>query len=389
MSPNHDLRTERGLSAYLASQSISHTSATLLTGGTANYVYRVTYPSGQTTIYKHAAPYLHSNTSFAFDPSRMDYEDRILELLPLLLKNKLLDSSVHAVGVKSYDCDKKLLGIEDGGKRHLKDAYTDPALDVPSVGASLGAWLATLHASTVLTPLSLDFNSQDLEENNKVAVNVYRHSYKNLSTAFADFTDLSNGDIELAQQINDEYGSRLEHDNECICHGDFWPGNVMVKPHSVSSETKEEERQGRVDLTVVDWEMTRRGTSATDLAQFCAESFLLDRFCGNRGLLPAVLNAYLSHRLSLSSALPFPDKEWFRRLAIHWGVHVAFWPTRVEWTDRAGTQDLVAIGKEVLKAATESKWDVLFGSTSEGYVDVPCVGLPVFRGLEERFTPEF
>ncbi|KAL1608221.1 hypothetical protein SLS60_003160 [Paraconiothyrium brasiliense] len=387
MSSNYDLTTERGLSAYLSSHSIPHASVALLTGGSANYVYRVTYPSGKTTIYKHAAPYLHSNTSFAFDPSRMDYEDRILELLPPLLKKQQLESSVRVVGVKSYDREKKLLGIEDVGEMHLKDAYTDSALDIPSVGASLGAWLATLHACTASTPLSLDPSTRNLKQNNKVAVNIYRHCYTNLSTAFAaygggsnipryaDFIDLPDEDIELGQQINDAYGSQLAHDNECICHGDFWPGNVLVRPRSYSSEMKKGEGERKVELTIVDWEMTRRGTSATDLAQFCAESFLLDRFCGNRGLLSAVLNAYLSNRLSLSSTHPFPDKQWFRRLAIHWGVHVAFWPTRVEWTDRAGTQDLVVVGKEVLKAATESKWEVLFG-------------LPVFRGLEKRFRPE-
>jgi hypothetical protein len=55
-------------------------------------------------------------------------------------------------------------------------------------------------------------------------------------------------------------------------------------------------------------------------------------------------------------------------------VHIAFWPTRVAWTDRSGTQALVETGKRVLRAAVESKWSVLFG-------------LPVFQGMEERFRP--
>jgi hypothetical protein len=38
--------------------------------------------------------------------------------------------------------------------------------------------------------------------------------------------------------------------------------------------------------------MTRRRTSATDVGQFTAEAFSLDRFCGGRGLLRAFLNAY-------------------------------------------------------------------------------------------------
>ncbi|KAF2446192.1 hypothetical protein P171DRAFT_430394 [Karstenula rhodostoma CBS 690.94] len=375
MTSEHDLTTEQGLSAYLTSHSISHVSVSILTGGTANYVYRVTFPDGSTAIYKHAAPYLHSNTAFAFDPRRMDYEDRILELLPSLLSSRLSESPVHAVAVHRYDKGNKLLRISDGGSRNLKDTYANPTLDIPSVGAALGRWLATLHTSTVATPLSLDPASQNIKDNNAVAVSIYRHSYNNLSSAFAaysdgggtvpgyaDFIDLPNKDIEFAQQINDAYGSRLAHDNECICHGDFWPGNVLVRPAA--------EEGGKVNLTVVDWEMTRRGTSATDPAQFLAESFLLDRFCGDRGLAPAFLNAYLSARSSL------PDKEWFRRLAIHFAVHVAFWPTRVVWTDRAGTQALVELGKGILRAASESNWDVLFG-------------LPVFGAMEKRYRPTF
>lgn len=116
--------------------------------------------------------------------------------------------------------------------------------------------------------------------------------------------------------------------------------------------------------------MTRRGTSATDTAQFLAESFLLDRFRSpSLGLAPTFLNAYLDAR---GTRL---DVEWFRRLAIHWAVHVTFWPTRVPWTDGAGKEALVKLGKSVLRAADEGKWDELFG-------------LPVFMGMEERFRPE-
>ncbi|KAL5445511.1 hypothetical protein PMIN06_008050 [Paraphaeosphaeria minitans] len=374
MASEHDLTTERGLSVYLASRSISHTSVSFLTGGTANYVYSVTLPDGSTKIYKHAAPYLHSNTSFAFDPSRMDYEDRVLELLPSLLSSQLPESSVHPVAVHSYDKENKLLCISDGGSRHLKDAYGDPTLDISSIGAALGRWLAALHTCTVATPVSLDSTSQNLKENNAIAVSIYRHSYKNLSSAFAEYgdgegniprhadsNDLLAKDIELAQQINDEYGSRLAHENECICHGDFWPGNVLVKPAA--------KQGGGVDLTVVDWEMTRRGTSATDTAQFIAESFLLDRFCGDRRLVPAFLNAYFSARPEI------PDREWFRRFAIHAGVHIAFWPTRVAWTDRDGTKALVELGKDILRAASEGEWEKLFG-------------MPLFRGMEETFRPK-
>lgn len=92
------LRTEQGLRTYLETRGIDPKDVTLLTGGTANYVYRVALPDGKTMIYKHAAPYLHSNVNFALDPIRMDYEDRALELLPPLLLRELPQAKVHPAG---------------------------------------------------------------------------------------------------------------------------------------------------------------------------------------------------------------------------------------------------------------------------------------------------
>ncbi|KAF1971735.1 kinase-like protein [Bimuria novae-zelandiae CBS 107.79] len=360
MTDEYDPTTGNGLSAYLTSQKINHSSVQLLTGGTANYVYRVTLPSGSTTIYKHAAPYLHSNTAFSFDPARMDYENRILEILPPLFHAQLPDSNVHAVSVHSYDRARKLLCLSDGGPRHLKDAYTDPTLNIPKIGAELGKWLAALHTSTPATPLSLTPTDTSLKANNPIGVSIYRYAYQNLHLAFAQYLP---DDVALAHEVNEVYGSRLTHENECLCHGDFWPGNVLLKNPSTSSSST----PTSVDLTVVDWEMSRRGTSATDAAQFCAEAFLLDRFRGARGLLPAFLNAYLAVRGGKALG-----REWFARIAVHWGVHVGFWPTRVEWTDGEGTRELVEMGAQVLRAVIEGKWGVLFAGE-------------LFRGVDTRF----
>ena len=339
------LGTEEGLRAYLVAKQVEHTSIELLTGGTANYVYRVTLPSGQTIVYKHAAPFLQSNTNFAFDSARMDYEDRALEILPPLLSKQAPDSRVHAVEWHSYDREQKLLCIGDGGIRHLKSAYTDPSLDITAIGREIGQWIAALHLCSTSTSLSLT-NSQDLQANNDIGVNIYRYSYLHFPKALSDY----NHDPSLGESINDDFGSRLATDNECVCHGDFWPGNVLVN-------LKDGEKSA--DLTVVDWEMVRRGTSATDVAQFAAESFLLDRFRENRGLLPVFLDTYASARSGEKEGHVTIGREWVRRMAVHWGVHVAFWPTRVDWTDREGTQKLVDIGVEVIRAAVEGDWNRL------------------------------
>jgi thiamine kinase-like enzyme len=359
MNEPYDLTTEDGLRLYVRAKGRSNDiEVTLLSGGTANYVYRVTNSDDSTSIFKHAAPYLHSNKAFTFDPIRMDYEARILETFnPVngesVFSNHLPTSAVHAVRMLNYDEKCKLLQIEDGGSRNLKDAYTDPKLDIPQTGKELAMWAATLHKHS--NKLLLGFSDQE-NKNNSVAVNIYRYCYSNLHTALSQFGH----DLQLAHRINEEFGSLIQTDDECVCHGDFWTGNVLVRLH--------EERPA--ELTVVDWEMVRRGTSATDVGQFAAEAFLLDRFRGGRGLHFAFLHAYATARKD-SAAL---GRTWLRRMVVHWAVHVAFWPTGVIWTDREGTQELVDIGVDVLKRVVEDDWEKVLQS-------------PLLRDVNEGYAP--
>ena len=345
MASVHELTNEQGLRDYLNTNRSGISNVQLLSGGTANYVYRATRHDGSESIFKHAAPYLHINKSFAFDPTRMDYEAQVLGNLSSSaspLPASLTCPNVHAVRLLSYDKEPKLLEIEDGGSRNLKDAYTDTTLAMPRIGEELATWLAVLHTCSQKMPLALPGQTTN---NNPIAVNIYRHSYKNLHVALSQFGH----DPQLAHQTNEEFGSLLETDDECICHGDFWPGNVLVRP----------KENGSADLTIVDWEMVRRGTSATDVGQFAAEAFLLDRFRGGRGLLAAFLTSYIAARGDANVL----GKTWLRRMAVHWAVHVAFWPTRVEWSDSEGTKQLVDIGVGVLESVVSGDWDKVMESS--------------------------
>jgi Ser/Thr protein kinase RdoA (MazF antagonist) len=347
MNESYDLTTKNDLRLYLRAKGRPNdTEVTLLSGGTANYVYRVTTSDGSTSIFKHAAPYLHSNKAFPFDPIRMDYEARILGSFNRIngesvFSNHLPISAVHAVRVTEYDEECKLLHIEDGGSRNLKDAYADPKLDIPQVGEELAMWVATLHEHS--KKVSINFPDQK-GNSNPVAVKIYRYCYNNLHTVLSQFSY----DPQLAHCINEEFESLLQTDDECVCHGDFWPGNVLVQLH----------KKHPVGLTVVDWDMVRRGTSAIDVGQFAAEAFLLDGFRGGRGLRFDFLNAYAAARQD-STAL---GRTWLRRMVVHWAVHVAFWLTVVKWTDGEGTRRLVDIGVDVLKSVLEDDWKSLLQS---------------------------
>lgn len=205
--------------------------------------------------------------------------------------------------------------------------------------------------------VSLALSSQDAvsrgsQNNDPVALHLYRHPYDNLHIALSEFGH----NPEVGFRINNEFGSLIASDDECICHGDFWPGNVLIQPGSVKGVD--------VQLTVVDWELVRRGTSATNVGQFAAEASLHDRFKGGRGLLVAFLECYVNGRHGSI------NKTWVKRMVVHWAVHVAYWPTRVQWTDREGTRQLVDMGVDVLKEVLDGDWGQL-------------LELPLLRDVED------
>lgn len=227
----------------------------------------------------------------------------------------------------------------DGGSRTLKSAYIkDKTLNVASLGKKIGEWLAHLHSCTCILS---DRASYRAGFDNEVAKSVYRYCYEGLATAFE-----SNGfDKTLGERVNEKYGSLLVSDDVCLCHGDFWPGNILLSDHVDTKNTV---------LTVVDWEMVRNGEGATDVGQFAAEAWLLDRFHGGRGLLTAFLKGYSeSRKLERVSAI---------RTAVHYGTHLGFWPTRVDWVSKEETKELVGYGYRILKAIEDEDWGFLKGS---------------------------
>jgi aminoglycoside phosphotransferase (APT) family kinase protein len=246
----YDLTTKEELHTYLAAGGRSPISIQPLSGGTANYVYRVEFSGGDTSIYKHAAPYLSSNPDFAFDPARMDFEAAILKaILPF---QDISTSAAHAVRLLEYDSEHKLLRIEDGGERTLKQAYNDPDLDIVEIGSRLANWLARLHR-TMDPSLCFKDSAHSPSKghaNNQIAVQIYRYSYNNLHTALSKYGHST----EIASLVNEHFGSLLKIDDECLCHGDFWPGNVLLK--NTNQEPATSNTSNLPTLTIVDWEMS-------------------------------------------------------------------------------------------------------------------------------------
>ena len=319
------INTEQ-LKAYLdklGNTELDLNTLQLLAGGTANFVWRLHDRTGKSIIIKHAEPYIKTSPGFSFPVNRMDFEHDAMISLPALFDP---NSIVSVAKVYRYDSHDHVLTMEDGGPRTLKEAYADSGLDIYGFGESLGRWLATLHQRSKPTDIG----------DNQTAKSIYRFAYTNLASALQKYDQ----DPSLAEQINTQYGSLLQTDDECICHGDFWPGNVLIND--------------RGNLKIVDWEMVRRGCGATDVGQFAAEAHLLDHIRGGRGLRAAFLRGYRA-----SGDL---DSRFIKRVAIHMGVHLAFWPTRVSWGKDKETKDIVEVGCKLIRSAIGEDESWLVGS---------------------------
>lgn len=311
-----------------------------LSGGTANYVYRMIgqgEDDGRRWILKHAAAQLASNSAFSLPQSRIHYEAKILSNLPQDASCGAVDEScsvgdrsaekIHArtVSLNFFDEDRKLLCMQDVGDRNLKDAYASLSNEqAQEIGTELGRWLAKLHGETPLSSVLTDGQA-----NNHVGMTIARYTYRNLAEALRQATQ-NEEYAKMGTLIDDWFGSLISADKESVCHGDFWPGNVMLQGSSATG--------GPSRLTVIDWEMVRVGNSATDVGQFAAEAFLLDRFHGGKGLHTSFIRSYFQ-----SSAVKFGIKEWLypwmTRVAVHFATHLAFWPSRsVHWANKEDTK---------------------------------------------------
>jgi hypothetical protein len=292
--------TPNQLRQYFISKDIPVDKITPLTGGTANFVFRITSLSGQSRIIKHSEPFCAVAPDVPFSVERLDFEVHALRTIPKLVPQ---DETVQLPALLRYDEEYYVLDLEDMGDTTFKAAYLDLKLDVCAVGQKIGRWFARLHASTRTDEVKRGFDNQ-------TAKAMYRYVYNNLAPTL----ERHGYDPFLGERINAKYGALLQTDDDCVCHGDIWPANILLFPRKSHGALSEE-----LGIAVIDWEMTRSGNGATDIAQFAAESWLLDRYRGGRGLLRAFLEGYVKER-----PLGENDRE---RVAVHFGSHLVFWPT--------------------------------------------------------------
>jgi tRNA A-37 threonylcarbamoyl transferase component Bud32 len=263
----------------------------------------MTTPSGEKKIVKHAEPFLAGRPATPFPLYRMGLEVHALDIIPqLLASDDQKDGMIRLPTLTSYDKDSHVLILDDMGRDSLHNVYEDPRLDIKMIGEAVGRWLARLHNSTTGEEIKRKFE-------HPTARSMYRWNFNNLSSVLKRY----GYNPAPGERLNARYGALLETDELCVCHGDLWPGNILVS--GLADQTQAENPR----LTVIDWEVARLGNGVTDVAHFAGEAWLLDHLRGGRGLMKAFLNAYLTER-------PLSDQEK-QRVAAQFGTHITHWPT--------------------------------------------------------------
>ncbi|KAL9016593.1 MAG: hypothetical protein Q9185_006063 [Variospora sp. 1 TL-2023] len=322
---------ELTLTKYLGAKKIDYKTTEVVAGGLTNYVFRITDSKGKTCIVKHAGPFAaFSNGAFKLPDERMEFEVTAIQEVLRVMPSEI---PVRVPNICEYDRDCRVLIMTDAGRETLKAAYGRQDTNVIEIGRSLGQWLAKLHALTQ--------NTHIRDDGNRNGRRLCRYAYENL----AEVAEKYGLGVEYAKFVNQRYGSLLQTDNECMCMGDFWPGNVLLDEKNDNS------------LTVVDWEICRRGCGATDVGQFAAEAYLLDRLRGGKGLLDSFLDGYKTTKGS--EGIPVgADRQFIKRVAVHMGVHLGYWPAIVTWADAQETKAIIVLGYELMKRgdAEDMNW---------------------------------
>ncbi|KAJ5109182.1 Aminoglycoside phosphotransferase [Penicillium angulare] len=335
------------IAEQLAQTSYACSSLTRLSGGTANFIYRGTLSATQESIIiKHSKDYVASNPNFKLDTERAYFEESILQALSDLEPYSQNNITVQSPRVLHYINETNIQIHEDlPNSDNLKVFLLEKASNDVSesysraLGHSLGSWLHSSHAWGI--------KAQQKEIRETVSKNTamkqlkFYINYPMLLETVDNFPEILNESREVFEQVRDLAAAELENDalddTYGLIHGDFWTGNVLVSNASPleQSETR---------MFAIDWELVQVGHKALDLGQMIAELYETKLFKGvEHGLW--IIEGFQEGYGALSDEMAF-------RTAIHVGVHLVCWGSRVAgWGSQDQVEDVVRVGRDLILQA--------------------------------------
>lgn len=233
----------------------------------------------------------------------------------------------------------------------LKNLLLQNALSASTarvIGSMLGVFLAQLHSWGKGEDV-LDFFDGNTQARTLSAWATYGRLVETLSDSEGRLKalqdpplDVSESQLNAVGNIADATAHIIRTARETLLHGDFWPGNVMVKLRGEGEEAVVER------VFVLDWELAKPGLPGFDIGQFCAELHQARRFYPSTekaasALLETFLGAYREH-------CGDEDMADVARIAqTHLGAHLAVWtPRNSTWGNKEIVREVVMEGVQHL-----------------------------------------
>ncbi|KDR85563.1 hypothetical protein GALMADRAFT_234502 [Galerina marginata CBS 339.88] len=344
-----DLATESGLRAYLAKTPFAGADIAPLSGGTANYVYRLRlkerYEGRATLVVKHAKPYVKDWHALAFAIERQKYEVEALRRVGAWLPH---DSPVRVPAVHLFDEEEHVIIMDDAGeatitlKAFMQQGRATLAA-AQQIGAAVGAFLGGMHRWGTGNAELCESVRGNAQAKKMSSWAFYGRLVDTLSGAsgLPKLLDpplvAAEEDLEVVKRVAEETTQACLDVDDTFVMGDFWPGNLMV----------DTDADGNLkSITVLDWELTKPGLTGMDIGQFCGEIHLLRR-C-HPEVCQETASAVLEHFMKEYKRTCEPDEQVVRRAITQWGTHMAILGARVEWGGKELSRTVVLEGVRIL-----------------------------------------
>ncbi|KAK3333874.1 kinase-like domain-containing protein [Cercophora scortea] len=347
---DNNTQVSQHVQAELDNTRYACSSLEVLTGGTANFIFKglLTEPlddGTQEIAIKHGKGFVATQPGFQLTTDRCRVEKECLDALSRLPPTSrgclVRTPKLYSFNAETNTQLQEYLGgsvdLKTYALKHFSDGRDESRKpSCGDIGQGLGAWLRSFHSWATLPEQSA---FKEVVKSNK-ALQSLKHmvNYSYLVSTVDNFPSILGGARETFELVKKMAADELENSEQVqIIHGDFWTGNAILpdQPWTKDSQTS---------VFIIDWEMCQLGVRPLDLGQMIAELYELFLFKGieeGKWLIEGFASGY-----------GYVDDDFAFRTAIHVGTHLVCWGSRVPgWGSESQIQHVVQRGMELIQRA--------------------------------------
>ncbi|RYP15229.1 hypothetical protein DL765_005868 [Monosporascus sp. GIB2] len=328
-----------------------------LSGGTANYIYRVTLAAplqdGTTEVLaKHGEDYVKDSPDFKLTLLRCRVEEECLKSLSdLAIIGDTDPGDEFSYTVKT----PRFFYFDEGSNTQIQE-YLAQGIDLKTyvlktypahthessrpqcyqLGKALGRWLRNFHGWSARQPGL----RQTVSKNKEMQQLKQMINFGWLLQRVEQYPGVLRHARPVFEEVRNMAASELDSEDELqIIHGDFWTGNILIPNVPIQPD-------GEIPVFVIDWEMAQLGVPSLDLGQMIAELYEL--------WLYKSIDAGLWIIQGLTEAYGIASADFAFRIAIQVGTHLISFGTSVQgWGSPEQVEGVARTGRDLVVHAWE------------------------------------